>query len=188
MKKKTRNILTVIAIIGIIFSAYLMLSPLFKSNNEEVGGQTDSHGCLYPAGYTWNESLGFCLREWEINDSQRQAAQIAISQLNYSVTITDVEIIKCQGCFNVKIQRNDNRESSEVELTSWSPSIQKIYCTEAQKSAEVCDEIYSPVCGWFNKSINCFKYSCAQNFGNSCFACASPSVEYYTLEDCPTSL
>lgn len=33
MKKRTRNIITIIAIIGLIFSVYLMLSPLFKDDN-----------------------------------------------------------------------------------------------------------------------------------------------------------
>ena len=32
---------------------------------EEVGGDTDVHGCLTSAGYTWCESLGECIRPWE---------------------------------------------------------------------------------------------------------------------------
>ncbi len=30
-----------------------------------VGGQTDGHGCLVAAGYSWCEALGKCIRQWE---------------------------------------------------------------------------------------------------------------------------
>jgi len=29
-----------------------------------IGGQTDSHGCLGPAGFSWNETAGKCMRPW----------------------------------------------------------------------------------------------------------------------------
>ena len=62
---------------------------------------------------------------------------------------------------------------------------EKIYCTPEQKKAQVCPEYYSATCGWFNQSIKCLKYPCAQTFANPCFACASPNVEYYTAGECP---
>ena len=54
-----------------------------------------------------------------------------------------------------------------------------------EKSAEVCPEYYSATCGWFNQSIKCLKYPCAQTFSNPCFACADEKVEYYTSGECP---
>ena len=32
---------------------------------EIIGGQRDEHGCLGPAGYTYNETLNGCVRKWE---------------------------------------------------------------------------------------------------------------------------
>lgn len=29
-----------------------------------IGGQTDSHGCLGPAGFSWNETAEKCMRPW----------------------------------------------------------------------------------------------------------------------------
>lgn len=29
-----------------------------------IGGQTDSHGCLGPAGFSWNETTKQCVRPW----------------------------------------------------------------------------------------------------------------------------
>jgi len=273
MKKRNLIILTILVVIGIIFCAYLMISPLINNiiiSNGPVGGQTDSHGCLGPAGYSWNDSLGFCLREWELNDSNRQAAEIAIGPLSYYVTIIKVDTLNCSGCFNITIQRNDNRISSNIQLKDWKyyfppncdynsstktyikkdanciinflctndkkafsdecgcgcekilsqsecrnhtstncpstcqvcpscltcdsvlcsseefcASIKLNYCTQEQKSAEVCPEYYSATCGWFNSSVKCLKYPCAQTFANPCFACANPNVEYYTTGECP---
>lgn len=33
--------------------------PLF------FGGERDSHGCIRPAGYSWNERLGKCTQPWQ---------------------------------------------------------------------------------------------------------------------------
>ena len=61
----------------------------------------------------------------------------------------------------------------------------KIYCKQEQQGAEVCTADYSPVCGWFNQSIKCFIYPCAQKYSNACSACANPTVEFYTIGECP---
>jgi hypothetical protein len=45
-----------------------------------------------------------------------------------------------------------------------------------------------PVCGWFNQSIQCFKYPCAMNYGNKCMACAAENVAYWTEGECPNDL
>lgn len=29
-----------------------------------IGGQTDEHGCLGPAGFSWNETMQKCVRPW----------------------------------------------------------------------------------------------------------------------------
>ena len=59
------------------------------------------------------------------------------------------------------------------------------YCTPEQKKADVCIQLYKPVCGWFDpKIIQCIKYPCAQTFSNSCFACADEKVLYWTEGEC----
>jgi hypothetical protein len=61
----------------------------------------------------------------------------------------------------------------------------RVYCSPGQKETNFCTEEYSPVCGWFDKTIQCFKYPCAQTFSNVCFACMDSKVEYYTQGQCP---
>ena len=48
------------------------------------------------------------------------------------------------------------------------------YCTEEQKQAEVCIEIYQPVCG----------YPEEETYSNSCFACMEENVEYWIDDEC----
>jgi hypothetical protein len=125
---KKRNIIILIGIVTLLIIVVLgtiivKYSPSKENSNETlIGGDKEEHGCLIGAGYSWNESVGACIREWELNENQREAARIAISPLSYYVTIIEVEIYKCPGCFNVKIQRNDNQDISNIRLNNWTYS------------------------------------------------------------------
>ena len=59
-------------------------------------------------------------------------------------------------------------------------------CTPEQRKAQMCTELYKPVCGWFDpQKIQCVKYPCAQTFSNSCFACMDEKVISWTEGECP---
>ncbi|OGD68180.1 hypothetical protein A3I18_02735 [Candidatus Campbellbacteria bacterium RIFCSPLOWO2_02_FULL_35_11] len=61
----------------------------------------------------------------------------------------------------------------------------KILCTDDQRKAEVCIELYEPVCATVN--IQCIKAPCnpiQETFSNSCQACINPLVESYTQGGC----
>ncbi|MBS3050961.1 MAG: DUF333 domain-containing protein [Candidatus Aenigmarchaeota archaeon] len=62
-----------------------------------------------------------------------------------------------------------------------------VYCTEESRNADVCIRLYQPVCGWFGLEVQCVRYPCASTFSNSCEACKSPTVDYYTPGECPSS-
>lgn len=51
---------------------------------------------------------------------------------------------------------------------------EKNYCTESSRNANMCIEIYEPVCG----------FPIEKNYSNSCFACMDKSVEYYIAGGC----
>ena len=65
------------------------------------------------------------------------------------------------------------------------PATENNYCTAKSRNADFCIELYKPVCGWFNQSIQCIKYPCAATYSNECFACMDPRVEYWTEGECP---
>jgi hypothetical protein len=199
MKNKNMWAIVGIIILLIIAAAIIVINywPKDKTDIGPIGGQTDIYGCLSGAGYSWNESIGACIREWELDNNQREAAKTAIMPLSYYVTIVEVKKQECEGCYNVKLQRNDNREMSETRIENWSfagtdwnsenntDDSNKTYCTQEQKKARACTMEYAPVCGWFNESIKCIKYPCAQTYSNKCMACAGENVAYWTNGECP---
>lgn len=86
---------------------------------QTIGGERDEHGCLGPAGYSWDQDIGACIRGWELNETQKSAVKIVAAPLSYPVTVTEVIAGSCSGCFIVKLQRNDNQEQFERELENW---------------------------------------------------------------------
>lgn len=116
----------------IVFLINACTQPVVENNSEghpnleleavsksPIGGNRDEHGCLGSAGYNWNEDLGVCLREWELDDNQREAVKIAIQSLDYEVTIIEVLDTQCLGCFEIRLQRNDNREMFNISMEDW---------------------------------------------------------------------
>ena len=68
---KTILIVSIFLIVLIICAGgvyYFVLNDNNKnseSNNQILGGDKDSHGCIGSTGYTWNETKQECVREWE---------------------------------------------------------------------------------------------------------------------------
>lgn len=83
-------------IIGSILAVVIVCGVAYFSPAEEkIGGQRDEHGCLGPAGYSWNENIGACIREWELNTSEKEAAKMAVIHTGQQegLTVTDVHAI-----------------------------------------------------------------------------------------------
>jgi len=62
---------------------------------------------------------------------------------------------------------------------------EKHFCTSEQRQAEVCTEIYSPVCGYVQ--VECIRAPCnpvPETFSNECFACGNERVQYFTKGEC----
>ncbi|MFH2021021.1 MAG: Kazal-type serine protease inhibitor [archaeon] len=102
-----------------IFSDETGCGCQIAANEPIIGGERDEHGCLGPAGYSWDSEIGACTRAWELDESQVKAAKIVIAPLSYYVTVVEVITLKCQGCFYVNLQRNDNQEMQTIKITDW---------------------------------------------------------------------
>ena len=67
-----------IVVILIIGLSYVICQKRIDTDSGKtlIGGQRDSHGCLGPAGYTWNETEKACVREWVSADSEEERYQV----------------------------------------------------------------------------------------------------------------
>ncbi len=96
------------------------------------------------------------------------------------------------GCVNnVCTNLNEGKDQAEPEDTTpprvpVEGDLEQFDCTEEARDADLCPALYDPVCGWFDSSVNCLVYPCAQTYSNNCEACRVSHVEYYTLDECPT--
>jgi hypothetical protein len=131
MKKRNLIIITILVIIGLIFSIYLMLSPLFKPI---VGNDTDIHGCIPSAGYSWCETKQKCIRIWEENCSTtitptcdyNSSIKTYIKQEPNCV----INFLCIQGTTGFSDECGCGCEKINTEP-------EKIYCTPEQKTAQV---------------------------------------------------
>ncbi|MBR9705353.1 hypothetical protein GOV12_08115 [Candidatus Pacearchaeota archaeon] len=94
-------------------------TEILELDDPQIGGNRDSFGCLSPAGYSWNESVGSCIREWELSEDDKKAVKVAIAPYSFHVTVVKVIAEKCLGCYKIKLQRNDNSDIIEIKLSDW---------------------------------------------------------------------
>ncbi len=100
MKNKTLLTLSIIT-----FVILIILLFFFLYEEQPIGGQRDAYGCLSPAGYTYNETLDVCVREWELNQIDREVIKLILpSTKEYGLTIINVsKDASCLGCFRIKL-------------------------------------------------------------------------------------
>ncbi|MBM3228348.1 hypothetical protein FJZ20_00445 [Candidatus Pacearchaeota archaeon] len=123
-----------------------------------LGGQRDSYGCLIAAGYSWNEEISACVREWEKSLREYQSLNSEDCKILQIVCSEDkTPFYDATGC------------GCELGTTT-----QKDVCKPTDRQVEACITLYQPVCGMPLK----------QTFSNSCFACQNPEVIYYLPENC----
>ena len=88
---------------------------------QQIGGQRDEYGCLGPAGYSYDQDVGACTRNWEIKETQiKQAAKMAVDYAGAEkgLTVIDVAVLKCPGCFIVELT-DINQATKSVEILDW---------------------------------------------------------------------
>lgn len=103
--------------------------------DQPIGGQKDEHGCLGPAGYSYDSEIGACTRNWELDENQAKAAKIAVDYLGKEGTIINVDVMRCPGCFNVQMQLH-NGSTINIIIENWK-IVENIYI---KTSGKISDE------------------------------------------------
>jgi hypothetical protein len=127
MKNKAIFILTlsVVLLVGILLALRLISIKSKSVQKDEaeveetiVGGDRDEHGCIGSAGYRFDEEIEACIRDWELDENQREAAKIGVEAVSLeNPTVIEVLTARCPGCFTVTLEAGRNR--LKVEIENW---------------------------------------------------------------------
>jgi hypothetical protein len=101
---KVKMIMSLV-VVSIIFFITLGCVNINDFNDNIIGGQLDEYGCLSSAGYSFDEEIGACVRQWELNEETRQLARTAVVALESERTPVIISIVSfdCDGCYIVEI-------------------------------------------------------------------------------------
>ena len=84
----------------------------------KVGGDKDEHGCIGSAGYRFDEEIGACIRDWELDENQKRAAKMGVEAADLeNSTVIEVLVTQCPGCFTVTLQAGKNQ--LKVRIQGW---------------------------------------------------------------------
>ena len=161
-------------VLYIVFTSLVFASGCVE---KPIGGERDEHGCLGPAGYSWNETVGACVREWELTNEEKQAAAIAIDDIGEKYATTILSVTENEnGGFLIELEIQEDRisiKTKDGEVTG--KVVTRHTCTEEEKQADICTMEYNPVCG--------YKDTGSKTYGNGCQACAD-GADYWELGEC----
>ena len=99
----------------------IILGGIYVFNKERnIGGERDKYGCLNAAGYTFDEDINACIRTWELNENQREAAKMAVEKIKAEkgLTINEVNVARCPGCFSIDLVKIDYQRINVI-LENW---------------------------------------------------------------------
>ena len=127
--------------------------------NEEkiIGGDRDENNCLIAAGYSFDEEIGACIRNWEISDEDsKKAAETAVDFIGEEgLTVVGVEASDCLGCFVVTSDIDGERVV--VNLDNWEVNEEEVLdvarCTA--KGGRVVDSSLGFGCGVDEVDVGC---------------------------------
>lgn len=113
----------------------------------------------------------------------------------------DSELPQAEGrAEEVKVEETEEEEEVQIEKTEEEDQVEEnieneveeeteedasTECYAEQRDVDACIQIYAPVCGWSDESIQCITYPCASTYSNSCFACQNKDVSHWTPGECP---
>ena len=90
---------------GIIIAISILTLFLVSGCEKPIGGETDEHGCMLMAGYSWCEAKQKCLRSWE------EDCYTSIDQCNSDCTAKGYDEGGCkwpQGIESVKDKEGES--------------------------------------------------------------------------------
>jgi pantothenate kinase len=111
----------------IILAAILLLQKDYAPKNV-ISGDKDIHGCLTPAGYSYNDEIKACIRSLEINDTDRiNAAKIAVEYLSNVKNAEGKAVYQNFTIIEVKGGTSDKYQEYAVTISIQGTEIEEVY-------------------------------------------------------------
>ena len=99
MVNEMKKYLLLLAIFSLLFTA---------CQQKPIGNEKDEYGCLSSAGYSWDNDIAACIRQWELGADEKEAAKLVVLPMSIRpVTIIGVDKLACENCYSVKISSAD---------------------------------------------------------------------------------
>jgi len=107
-------LLLILAIISVSFY-FLNIKPFLINDDRDV------HGCLGPAGYSWNEEVGACIRSFEMTSDIMKAVGLAVESIGrgYALTVVSFNSYEEVGAYDIVFERGEMRERKTVYIRGW---------------------------------------------------------------------
>ena len=92
-----------------------------NSREPIIGGDRDAGGCLVGAGYAFDETVGACIRAFELTPDIKQAAQIAVAAVGrgYALTVVSFNSYEEPGAYDIMLERGTERTQQTVTVRNW---------------------------------------------------------------------
>lgn len=92
-----------------------------QNNRQNIGGDRDAHGCLVAAGYTFDETVGACIRAFEMTPDIKNAAALAVSHVgkSYALTVVSFNSYEEVGAYDIMLEKGVERTPVTVIIKNW---------------------------------------------------------------------
>ncbi len=97
-------------------------SGIFSIKNSEiVGGDRDVNGCLISAGYSFNQSVGACIRAFEMTPDIMKASKLAVDSVgsSYALTVASFNSYEEAGAYDIFLEQGVDRVKRTIYIKNW---------------------------------------------------------------------
>ena len=170
--------------VGVISSIVLYEEPII---DDVVGNMIDEHGCVVTAGFSYNVNINACVREWELNDTQREVATRLIDAMDMkNITVLSVQPCKdISTVYEIVLHHSDEIKKYFLDArplrnvknkTEFGCDIGFLFCGETGE----CFNASMEICGGGN---NITKDICESIFGHVQESCLSSQTAIANVGD-----
>ena len=88
---------------------------------DAIGGGRDAHGCLVAGGYAFDETVGACIRAFEMTTDILRAAKLAVDEVGrgYALTVVSFNSYEETGAYDIMFERGAEREAQTIYIRNW---------------------------------------------------------------------